>query len=224
MNTVYSPGGPIVKELDDFLRSDICPVAEYPIQVRHSHGDEKHIFFMTEQLLDIVNDDTIFFYNTLKRDAVHEIWTFSDYNVHIMNNAGITKARLIKLEPSDEYREQIISYNPDNTYDYDVCFFGWMRERRYNMIHQLQIRGLRVTFGQDHWGETRDRIIAKSKVMVNVHYAEDFKCFEQIRCFPWMCTGKIVVSETSYDTDERVIFADYDKLSDTVAEVIRTRF
>jgi hypothetical protein len=39
-----------------------------------------------------------------------------------------------------------------------------------------------------------------------------------------MCTGKIVVSETSYDTDDRVIFADYDKLADTVAEVIRTRF
>jgi len=223
MNIVHSPGGPVVKELDDFLRSNRCPVAEYPIQVRHSHGDEKHILFQIEQLTEELCKDPAVL-GPLHRDALHEIWTFSEYNIHLMNLAGITKGRLIKLEPTDEYREAILSYNPDNTYDYDVCFFGWMSERRYNMMHQLQSRGLRVMYGQEHWAEHRDRIIAKSKVMVNVHYTEDFKCFEQIRCFPWMCTGKIVVSETSYDTDERVIFADYDKLADTVAEVIRTRF
>ena len=51
-------------------------------------------------------------------------------------------------------------------------------------------------------------LLSKSKILLNVHYNDDWKCFEQIRCFPWLNTNKIIVSESSYDEDDRVIFVD----------------
>jgi len=224
MNRVLFDETPMLKEFRDFLLSDKCPQTEYPIHIRPFETENNHIFFQIEQIPD---DDTNINYEILKRDNIKEIWTFSNFNIKKMKENGITNCRYIEIKPTDEYYQKIMAFNLENTYEWDVCFVGWMSDRRWRIVEGLMAGGAKVNVINivcDTYGDVRDNMIAKSKILLNVHYSDGWNCFEQIRCFPWINTGKIVVSEDSYDKDDRVIFAEYDKLVDTVLEVLKTKF
>jgi len=225
MNKILFQNTEQLKEFSDFLVSDKSPQTEYPIHIKHSETSDDIIFFEIEQYSD--NVDWSSHYQNLKNENIKEIWTFSNFNIKKLEENGITKAKYIEILPTDEYREKLLSFNVDNKYDYDVCFIGWLSDRRCQIAENLRQRGVFVKLINIYdsvYGDERDKIIAKSKILLNIHYNEHFKCFEQIRCFPWLNTGKVIVSESSYDTDDRVIFADYDKLVDKVIEVLETKF
>ena len=224
MNKVIFNETPMVKEFRDFLLSDYCPQTEYPIHIKPFEVEDDFIFFQIEQYPD--NDKGVN-YEALKRGNIKEIWTFSRFNIKKLNENGINNCRYIQIKPTDEYYKKIISFNVDDTYESDVSFVGWLSDRRWKIINDLMSRGVRVNVINAQWdvyGDDRDMMIAKSKILLNVHYNDDWKCFEQIRCFPWLNTNKIIVSESSYDEDDRVIFVDYDKLVDTIIEVLNTKF
>jgi hypothetical protein len=221
MNTIHTQPYPHFLELIQFLESDISPIAEYPIHLKNSMSNENQILFMTEQL---TSNDTNFYYNQLSQNFIKEIWTFSSYNVEMLKKHNILKAKYIKMDVWDEYRTKLLSYNPDNTYDYDVCVVGWMSARREEIVNQLVSKGVKVKvigYNNTLFGDERDKVIRKSKILLNIHYSDEFFCFEQIRCFPFISVGHVVVSETSHDVVDSVIFADYDKLSDKVIEVLK---
>jgi len=224
MNIVYSQEYPHFIELNNFLKSDLCPKSEYPIHVKHSMSNEKHILFMTEQLTDEETNDSYLFYNRLSQNHIYEIWTFSTYNIELLNKHNIFKTKYIKMEAWDEYKEKLISYNINNTYDYDVCVVGWMNRRRENIVNQISSKGIKVKiigYNNELFGEERDKIIRKSKILLNIHFSDKMFCFEQIRCFPFMSVGHTIVSETSHDVVDSVIFADYDELPNKVIEVLK---
>ena len=228
MNKVLFNETPPLKEFRDFLMSDYCPKTEYPIHIKHSEVEDDIIYFEIEQYTDDKNVDMLSHYENLKKENIKEIWTFSKFNIKILNENGVTNCRYIEIIPTDEYYEKLLSYNPDNTFLYDVSFVGWLASyRRSYILDMLKSKGLSVNIinlYDDKFGEDRDRIIAKSKILINIHFNENWKCFEQIRCFPWLKTNKVIVSESSYDEDDRVIFADYDKLVDTVIDVLNDKF
>ena len=57
-------------------------------------------------------------------------------------------------------------------------------------------------------------------MLLNVHFNNDYKIFEQLRCFAWLDTGKIVVSENSLDNDPRCLNSNYESLVSVVVETL----
>ena len=49
------------------------------------------------------------------------------------------------------------------------------------------------------WNDERDKIIANSKILLNVHCYTNYNIYESLRCDRWLFSGNIVVTENSYD-------------------------
>jgi hypothetical protein len=57
-------------------------------------------------------------------------------------------------------------------------------------------------------------------MILNIHFNENYKIFEQYRCFAWLDIGKVVLSENSLDNDPRCINVSYDEIVPTLMKVL----
>jgi len=78
--------------------------------------------------------------------------------------------------------------------EHDVAFVGAMTKRRLDVLHGLAAHGLRVV-RVDAWGAVRDELIAKSRVLLNVHQSPFHAVFESPRCAAWIAAGMPLVTE-----------------------------
>ena len=107
----------------------------------------------------------------------------------------------------------------------DVLFYGSLNERRAEVLHDLDRRGLRVHHAFGVYGAARDALIAQSKVVLNLHHF-DAKVFEVVRVSYLLANGCFVVSETGGDTELEapyrgaLAFADYDELADVCEQFV----
>ena len=79
--------------------------------------------------------------------------------------------------------------------DIDVLHFGSMNDRRRAVLSALQSEGLNVHHAFGVFGRDLDALIARSKVVLNVHYYVDPPCFEAARVLPLLAKGATVVCE-----------------------------
>jgi hypothetical protein len=68
-------------------------------------------------------------------------------------------------------------------------------------------------------------MLSSAKILLNVHSHESYNVYEDIRCDRWTFAGMMVVSEDSYkneslDISELVTFVKYDKLVDTIKDIL----
>lgn len=91
-----------------------------------------------------------------------------------------------------------VDHNGKFVQDVDVCFYGSMNERRKNIIDALkecEVNGRKLTVANFiGYGGFRDKIVARSKIVLNMHYYEN-AIFESIRCSHLFANKKCVVSE-----------------------------
>ena len=91
--------------------------------------------------------------------------------------------------------------------------------RRQRIVQAFAGSGLRFSIASG-FGTGRDEAIAKAKILLNVHFYDDYSIFESVRCDRWVAAGMIVVSETS-DVDvgnaltDHVVFTPF-------ADIVRT--
>lgn len=78
---------------------------------------------------------------------------------------------------------------------YDVAFVGRPSSRR-DAILQLVRRKYSVVVVKAFGGD-RDAVIAQSRVLVNVHYRDDYRILESLRCVQAFMCGTLVVTERS---------------------------
>ena len=149
----------------------------------------------------------------------HEVWDYSARNACRYADLGLPAPRVVpvgwvpelsRIAPAEE--------------DLDVLFYGSMNERRRAVLAALSERGLRVHSAFGVYGAERDRLVARSKVVLNVHYYEA-KVLELVRLSYLLANGRCVVSERGADPAEEreleggVGFADYDAIADTCARL-----
>jgi len=84
--------------------------------------------------------------------------------------------------------------------DIDVLFYGVVNERRKRILDALAAAGLKVDVLTGVYGGERDALIARSKVVLNVHYYED-KIHEIVRSSYLLANRKCIVSECDEDTE-----------------------
>lgn len=149
------------------------------------------------------------------RLRAHEVWDYDQSNVLALAKLGI-KAHLVPIGYVPQL-ERIVT----QPQDIDVLFYGSINERRAKIIADLESRGVQVVARFDDYGATRDELIARAKIVLNVHFYPT-QIFEIVRVSYLLTNRKCVVSEGPVERDfmESVTFTSYDHLADTCCELL----
>lgn len=199
-----------------FFKSEKIAQTEYPIYVSDGPNKiEEYIYMNTEQMTRKKELERIV--KLYKTNKPCEFWDYSVANCKILESHGI-HAKHVPLSSPQWYLDKLKSWR--NHIEYDVGFCGSKSPRRGTILDELKTRGIKVNF-VNLWGEKRDEELAKCRIIINIHYAEDYNIFEQARCEPWLSIGVPVISEHSLDDDPRCINIEYSKLVDAVVSFLK---
>jgi hypothetical protein len=87
--------------------------------------------------------------------------------------------------------------------DIDVLFVGSQSPRRSRILSTIP----GIVTAQGCYGHDLDRLIARAKVVVNLHYCEEPHPLEVVRLNYLMANGCCVVSEPGWDDEDNALYA-----------------
>jgi len=151
----------------------------------------------------------------------YTLWDYSRRNVDALAALDVPVARLVPIGYVPELTR--IEHAPDP--DIDVLFFGSLNPRRIAIIERLRAAGLRAEAVFGVYGKQRDGLIARAKVVLNVHFYEA-KVLEMVRLSYLLANRCCVLSEASSDPEEDdalaagVAFVPYDDLVARARELV----
>lgn len=123
-----------------------------------------------------------------------QTWDYSETNLAKLREIGAEEPKLLRLG----YHGRLARIPRSSPQDIDVLFYGALNDRRKRIIDDLKAAGSNaMVIG--FYGEERDKFIARSKVVLNLHYHASH-VFEIVRVFYLMINAKAVVSEMGEDT------------------------
>ena len=151
----------------------------------------------------------------------HTVWDYSRANIRALAGYGVT-AQHVPVG----YAPALSRISPSPAPDIDVLFIGSLAERRLGILRALERQGARVVAIYGSYGPERDSVIARSKIVLNIHF-HPAKVFEIVRVSYLLANRCFVVSESGSDAAIEnafaggVAFADYDRLVDTCLAYLR---
>ena len=151
-----------------------------------------------------------------------EVWDYSRRNIERLVTAGI--AGRVKHVPVG-YVPELTRIPAQPVQDIDVLFYGSINDRRARVIAQLRDMGLNVQAVFGVYGQERDALIARAKVVLNLHYYNT-SIFEIVRVSYLLANVKAVVSEYHLGTEieedlvDAVKLAAYDELAPACRELV----
>lgn len=173
---------------------------------------KKYIAYQFEQTGNEKSWFTESYINKLKGSI--EIWDYSIKNIQNCKKYGITNVEYVPLG----YSKKVDRIPIVKTKEYDVLFYGSSCPRRDKLMENMRSMGINVYYSTYKlWGKERDMIIAKSRIVLNVHFYEN-PILETAR-ISYLINNKVfVISERSQDPildrqyNEYLVFCDYSEL------------
>lgn len=150
-----------------------------------------------------------------------EAWDYSQRNIDVMARRGVTGAKLLELG----YHPRLARIDRAAVQDIDVLFYGSISERRRKILMEIEARGLRVKHLFGVYGAARDEMIARTKVVLNLHIYPT-QIFEVVRVFYLMINSKATAGEVSEGTSipdnyrHGIYTAPYDGLVDACERLV----
>ena len=124
------------------------------------------------------------------------VWDYSAANVEYLNALGCS-ARHVPLG----YAAPLTRIAPARLQDIDVLFYGEITARRAHILDGLRATGLKVAAVSDIYGAERDALIARTKVVLNVHNSDAIRALESPRVVYLLANRKAVVTERKADVE-----------------------
>lgn len=183
--------------------------------IKKQFPKRKIIAYQLEQMMGTSNNwhsiqKTI---NNLK--TYDEIWDYDELNIAYLKNHNINVSRLLPML----YTKNLKNIINDDDPKIDVLFYGFINQRRFNIIESLQ----KKLYGKIKlvwiYGETNlDQYIANSKIILNLHAFEPWNRQEQIRMFYPIINEKTVISEISQKNylKDLIIESSIDNIVETI--------
>lgn len=125
-----------------------------------------------------------------------EVWDYGNSNADLLRGELGTRVTYVEIGFVPELRRVGISWQPP----IDVLHYGSVSPRRTNALNVIGQTGLSVVSGFNVYGDVRDELIARSKVVVNVHFYEP-GVVELPRISYLLANGKAVVTECAAGED-----------------------
>lgn len=155
-----------------------------------------------------------------------EVWDYSERNLTALKEVGIDKIKYCKIGyvPELSYFER----NKPEDREIDLLFYGSPSPRRIKILEEIKERNkkLNIVAFQGVYGEERDEVIKKSKLVLNIHNREN-EIFEMVRVSHLIQNKVPVISERNSTTDfpdymEGTVFtAKYDDLVNTTLKLLK---
>jgi hypothetical protein len=145
----------------------------------------------------------------------HPVWDYSARNIAALAEEGIPAALC-----GVGYMPSLTRIAAAAMRDIDVLFVGSMNHRRQAILEKIGTKVPFVIATFDSYGPERDALIARAKIVLNMHFFES-KLFEIVRVSYLLANKACVVSESGEDSELEapfsggVTFADYDGLAET---------
>src|ERR1700677_226547 len=144
---------------------------------------------LTAEEAELLPDSTVI-YNLEQIGAAHswcspaylsllhrfQVWDYSIRNIAALRGMGVQRVTHVPVG----YVTQLSRIPDTSVQDIDVLFYGSINERRSNAISAIQARGLNAQAVFGVYGAARDALIARAKVVLNLHYY-DTSIFELVR-------------------------------------------
>jgi len=155
-----------------------------------------------------------------------EIWDYSIVNIQNLKKEypDLPVIRYVPLGYTSNLHK--IVQNESKNKKYDILFYGSSCPRRDSMIKDLRNEGFRVYYAEfSLWNDERDRLIADSKIVLNLHYYPK-PILETSRLSYLIANEAFVISEPSIDPildkeySNYVIFSEYDNIVETCKKYI----
>lgn len=185
-------------------------------------AQKKHYLLNTEQLTRDSMVSSVF--QDINKDTM--ILDYSKANIKLMSKIPKLTGRTIKYLPYQVNSKEIRS-GLNGKKDLDVCIIDSPSPRRQTIINEIRkLPNSRVIAG---FGKSRDEILFRHKILVNIHAATDFNVFEQIRCNRCILNKMIVISEPNIDESlkcdfelqDYMIICPYEEIMNKVNEVLK---
>lgn len=148
------------------------------------------ILINTEQVQSTHWNETI-----LNWVQIFETWDYSTQNIDALKLKGINNVKYLNIGYQQELNRIAFATNKD----IDVLFYGHVNPRRAQILTALKMEGLSVCLLNNLYGQSRDEHIARSKIVLNLHYYES-QIFEIIRVFYLLTNAVPVVGEVNLTT------------------------
>jgi hypothetical protein len=155
--------------------------------------DPNAILFNLEQIVPGAIWVTQDYIERLRR---HRVWDYSARNISALERMGIRNVTHVPLGHAS-----VLERIPSREEDIDVLFYGVTNERRGVPLRRLAERGCKVSWVNGIYGRERDELIARSRIVVNIHFYEESR-LEVARCLYLLANGRFVLSEASPDAEE----------------------
>ena len=133
--------------------------------------------------------------NILKWIRSFEVWDYSIQNIEFFKAQGIENIKYLELG----YQSELARIEIKAVQDIDVLFYGSINDRRAKVLDALKNSGLNVHTSFGIYGKDRDDLIARSKLVLNLHYY-DSEIFEVVRVFYLLSNSIPVVGEINPST------------------------
>jgi len=133
--------------------------------------------------------------NILQWIRSFEVWDYSTQNIEFFKAQGIENIKYLELG----YQSELSRIETKAVQDIDVLFYGSINARRARILDDLKGSGLNVHTSFGIYGKDRDDLIARSKLVLNLHYY-DSEIFEVVRVFYLLANSIPVVGEINPST------------------------
>lgn len=189
-----------------FIPNNICENIQYYIEHKY-----KLCIFNTEQLSRKNYNHIIHSYHP----SIYRI-DYSEVNLFIVAN----ELKKIYLPYQVHYNE-IFNYPKTK----DVCMiYPHNSIRRNKIIEELKSKNINVDIISGFL-DSRDRELFQYKVLINVHFDEDYQIFEEMRCNRCIMNRMIIISEKSLYDDihllrRHFLVVNYKEIVDKVIDVL----
>lgn len=152
-----------------------------------------------------------------------QVW---DYSLHNIDTWKVMRCAFPPVHVPLGYVPELSRIKSAPVQDIDVLFYGSVNERRAHVVNALEGAGVKVKVLFGVYGEERDQYIARSKVILNIHFY-DAKIFEIVRVSYLLANSKAVVTEIGSDTElekglaDSLLASPYDSLVQSCLALLR---
>jgi len=157
-----------------------------------SQFPKNSVILNTEQIHSDSNDWST---NIFSWASKLEIWDYSSRNIEKFYELGIENVKHLKIG----FQKELVRIDESPAQDIDVLFYGSVNERRRQILIKLVEAGLKVRVMSATYGSERDHWIARSKVVLNLHFYQS-QIFEIVRVFYLLTNSIAVIGEVNETT------------------------
>jgi len=157
----------------------------------------KNTFLFNTEQLPILSEDFCHQRYMQIRYWAQKGFRFLDYsaeNAPVLSAWGAAEVSVVPLGYVPEL-DRMRKQSPE----YDCLFYGGLNRRRHKLLHEIQDLGVNLKFLHGVYGEERDALIEKSKLVLNLHLY-DSEIFEMVRVNYLMHNKICIVTELNPST------------------------